>query len=142
MCLKAINDEQVARTKTAREKATILFPLEVWREIESYIFIAGSREPSGRYLKRKLRFRRTRQARILTAQGSAVYLLPEIAGPDNIGVKYPDAIVDGYLMEFKTITGRVNQVEHRFRESRGSHKRQGRYTSRGERRVVRPPMAA
>jgi hypothetical protein len=38
------------------------------------------------------------QARIMTAQRSTVYLLPEIAGPDNIGVKHPDAIVDGHLM--------------------------------------------
>jgi hypothetical protein len=117
MCLKTTNDEQVARAKTAREQVAILFPLETWREIESNIFIAGSREPKVKGQRQVLE-KELVQARILTGQGSTVYLLPEIAGPDNIGVKHPDAIVDGYLMEFKTITGSINQVEHRFRESR------------------------
>jgi hypothetical protein len=48
----------------------------------------------------------------------AVYPLPETTDPAQDGVKHPGAAVDGYLMEFKTITGSINQIEHRFRESR------------------------
>jgi hypothetical protein len=47
----------------------------------------------------------------------ARYLLPETARSDSDSVKNPDAIVDSYLMEIKSITGSINQVEYHFRES-------------------------
>jgi hypothetical protein len=105
------------RFAKAREKAVSLFPLETWREIEAYVFIACGREPRSKNQQQVLE-KELIQARILAAYGSAVYLLPEITDPARDGVKHPDAVVDGYLMEFKTITGSIYQVEHRFRESR------------------------
>jgi methionine salvage enolase-phosphatase E1 len=47
-----------------------------------------------------------------------VYLLPESVDPARDGVKHPDAIVDGSVVEFKTITGKVRQIEEHFKESR------------------------
>jgi hypothetical protein len=108
---------QTERRAKARDKAVGLFPLETWRELEERIFIAAGREPRVKNQRQVLE-KELVQARILTAQGSVVYLLPEITDPARDGVKHPDAVVDGYLMEFKTITGSINQVEHRFRESR------------------------
>jgi hypothetical protein len=118
--MQSVNEEpseQVSRDQRARDKAASLFPLETWREIEERIFIAYGREPKVKS-QRDVLEKELVQARILTARGSTIYLLPETAGPDNLGVKHPDAVVDGYLMEFKTITGSINQVGHRFRDSR------------------------
>jgi hypothetical protein len=106
-----------ARFAKAREKAVRLFPLETWREMEERIFIACGREPLNKNQQQVLE-KELVQARILTAHRSTVYLLPEITDPARDGVKHPDAVVDGYLMEFKTITGGINQIGHRFRESR------------------------
>ena len=58
------------------------------------------------------------QARILVERGSTVYFLPEIPLSNEKHIKYPDAVVDGYVMEFKTITGSIRQVEVRYKEAR------------------------
>jgi hypothetical protein len=110
-------EPQNIKARRAREKALSLYPLETWREIEEHIFIAESREPKGKNQEQVLE-KELIQARILTARGSTVYLLPEIAGPANLGIKHPDAVVDGFIMEFKTITGSIHQVEERFKDSR------------------------
>jgi hypothetical protein len=110
-------EPQEVKARKARDRAVGLYPLETWREIEEHIFIAESREPKGKNQEQVLK-KELIQARILTAQGSTVYLLPEIAGPANLGEKHPDAIVDGFIMEFKTITGSIHQVEERFKDSR------------------------
>jgi hypothetical protein len=59
-----------------------------------------------------------KQARLLVDRGSTIYLLPETAHPTVKKVKYPDAVVDGNIMEFKTITGSIRQVEARYKEAR------------------------
>jgi hypothetical protein len=101
----------------ARDKAAILFPDETWREIEERIFIAGSREPRSNGQRKTLN-KELMQARILTAQGSAVYLLPEVVDPAKQGEKHPDAVVDGFLMEFKTVTGKVERIGEHYRKAR------------------------
>ncbi|MDR3140025.1 MAG: hypothetical protein LBT95_10215 [Treponema sp.] len=55
------------------------------------------------------------QARILAALGHEVYLLPE-RGPRK--VKHPDAVVDGLIMEFKTITGNIRKIKENYKEAR------------------------
>jgi hypothetical protein len=108
--------EENAAQRT-RELAAILYPLETWLQLEERIFTAASRQPRSKNQELVLK-KELVQARILTAQGSTVYLLPEVVDPANIGIKYPDAVVDGYVMEFKTITGNVREIERRFKESR------------------------
>jgi hypothetical protein len=49
------------------------------------------------------------------AVGYTVYLLPE---KKEFNVKHPDALVDGTVMEFKTITGGIRQIGERFNEAR------------------------
>jgi hypothetical protein len=107
-------DEQIIRAQQAQAKATSLFPRETWLEIEERIFLAESSQPRGK-TQHQVLHKELAQARILTAQGSTVYLLPEI-GPS--GIRHPDAVVDGYLMEFKTITGTIREVERRFKAAR------------------------
>jgi len=54
----------------------------------------------------------------LAERGSTIYLLPETPHSNEKNVKYPDAVVDGHVMEFKTVTGSIRQVEVRYKEAR------------------------
>jgi len=105
----------------AYELAITLYPHEKWEILEAGIFIAKSRMPRSaeqiNVLEKELR-----QARILTDRGSTVYLLPETPHPGIKNVKYPDAVVDGCIMEFKTVTGGIRQVEERYKEARAKTK--------------------
>jgi hypothetical protein len=91
-----------------------LFPGEVWIEVAPGIHKAASRIPRSveedEILEKELA-----QARILAALGHAVYLLPE-RGPRR--VKHPDAVVDGLIMEFKTITGNIRKVKENYKSAR------------------------
>ena len=59
-----------------------------------------------------------RQAKVLTDRGASVFILPKIKAPDGREIPGPDALVNGTLYEFKTVTGSIDKVESRFRESR------------------------
>jgi len=100
-----------------KKTAIGLYPHEKWEILEHGIFIAKSRMPRSaeqiHILEKELQ-----QARILVERGSTVYLLPEMSNSNERQVKYPDAVVDGYIMEFKTITGSIRQVEERYKEAR------------------------
>jgi len=108
-------EEIPQNSQKAREKAQQLFPEEIWDKLEKGIFIAKSRMPKSKNQKQTLE-KELIQARILAEHGSTIYLLPESSHED--GKKHPDAIVDEYVMEFKTITGSIRQIEERFKESR------------------------
>ena len=101
----------------ASQAAIGLYPHEKWEPLENGIFIAKSRMPRSaeqiNVLEKELQ-----QARILVERGSMVYLLPEIPQSNEKHIKYPDAVVDGYIMEFKTVTGSLRQVEVRYKEAR------------------------
>ena len=101
----------------ARQAAMDLYPREKWGMLENGIFISKSRMPRSaeqiHILEKELH-----QARILVERGSTIYLLPEIPLSNEKHIKYPDAVVDGYIMEFKTITGSIRQVEVRYKEAR------------------------
>lgn len=116
--MQKITDQQKAeRAKKAEQVAKGLYPYEKWQLLEEGIYIAKSRQPiSARQLA--VLENELRQARILTERGYTVYLLPENAPPTERRVKYPDAVVDGNIMEFKTITGGIRQVERRYKEAR------------------------
>ena len=110
-------DQHADNAQRAKAEAEHRYPFEIWRELEEGIFIAGSREPRSNN-QEKILEKELAQARILAAQGSVIYLLPEIVDPDLSGVKHPDAVVNGFIMEFKTITGGIRQIEEHFRKSR------------------------
>ena len=44
--------------------------------------------------------------------------MPKIKVADGREISGPDALVNGRLFEFKTVTGSIDKVESRFRESR------------------------
>jgi hypothetical protein len=100
------------------QTAISLYPHEKWEQLENGIFIAKSRIPrSARQIS--VLEKEIRQARILVDRGSIVYLLPETTHPIEKHRKFPDAVVDGSIMEFKTITGSKRQVRIRYKKRPG-----------------------
>jgi len=110
------NKQQVNAEK-ALKIAKKLYSHEKWETLEKGIFIAKSRMPRSAE-QIKILEKELRHARILIGRGCTVYLLPENPQPDEKHIKYPDAVVDGHVMEFKTITGSLRQVEARYKEAR------------------------
>ena len=106
-----INAEKEALT------AKGLYPHEKWEFLENGIFIAKSRMPRSaeqiNILEKELE-----QARILVNHGSTVYLLPEADHPKIKKKKYPDAVVDGFIMEFKTVSGNERKIKGKYKEAR------------------------
>jgi hypothetical protein len=94
-----------------------LYPHEKWEQVENGIFIAKSRIPRSADQMNVIE-KELRQARILVERGSMVYLLPENTNPHEKHRKYPDAVVDGSIMEFKSIVGSKRQVKIRYKEAR------------------------
>jgi hypothetical protein len=84
--------------------AKVLFPDEDWIPTEANIWVAKSRlaeeyrEP-GKWEKEMA------QVRILTGRGSAAYFLPEKVTEGEAGLRCADTVIDGEIMELKTVTG-------------------------------------
>ncbi|MDR3303364.1 MAG: hypothetical protein LBS86_03030, partial [Treponema sp.] len=99
-------EQQAAKAQRTREYAVSLYPDVTWIKIDQSIYLASPRAPRSED-QTKILEKELIQARILAALGHTVYLLPE-SGPRN--TKHPDAIVDGFIMEFKTITGNERKI--------------------------------
>ncbi|MCL2805605.1 MAG: hypothetical protein FWD26_06675 [Treponema sp.] len=82
------------------------------------IIVAMSRLPINQ--QEELDFiKEIKSAIILKKHEAAVTLIPRIKRPDGKGfLPGPDAIVNGLFFEFKTVTGRMDKIGARFRESR------------------------
>ena len=100
--------------QNAQKLALHMFPNEQWIGIDQHIFMAASRAPRSdkqtEILEQELA-----QSRILATLGHTVYLLPEF-GPRK--TKHPDAIVDGIIMEFKTVSGNERKIKEKYKEAR------------------------
>jgi hypothetical protein len=105
-------EKRLTNALKAAAYAVRLYPAVQWVPIEPSVFIAQSRLPKNSN-QRDILEKELIQARILVGFGSTVYLLPE-EGRE----KHPDAVVDGHIMEFKTVTGKVDRVEEHYRKSR------------------------
>jgi hypothetical protein len=103
-------EQQREEAEKTHNLAVTLFPNETWEKITDKIFVA-----TGRILVPDIFEKELIQAEILAKNGSTVYFLPE---KQKVGMKSADAVVDGILVEFKTITGGIDMVEKRFRKSR------------------------
>jgi len=104
----------IKNVQSTQELASSLFPGERWINIDQHIFRAASRTPRSRN-QSKILEKELAQARILTALGHIVYLLPEF-GPQK--TKHPDAIVDGKIMEFKTVSGNKKKIDENYKKAR------------------------
>jgi hypothetical protein len=82
--------------------------------IPKNVKVAASRIPINSRQREVLR-KELRQAEILAMLGIFVYLIPE-HGP--YGVRRKDAVVNGSLFEFRTITGNAKTLEWEFRDAK------------------------
>jgi len=124
--------QQLAKNAAANEAvARKKFPDETWIRTDNLkldnvtlpkdaagILVAKSRLPINE--QEELDFlKEIISAIILAKLGASVTLIPRIKRPDGKGfLPGPDAIVNGKLYEFKTVTGRLDKIGARFRDSR------------------------
>jgi len=95
--------------------ASILFPHEEWIPHGEGIFIAKSRLSGGHKEQAKL-YREIADVRILTGRGSVAYFLPERIGDKNKGKRCADTILDGAIVELKTISGNRTTLGKSFKK--------------------------
>jgi hypothetical protein len=98
--------------------AVALFPGEEWVAHEKNIFVAKSRLTGGHKEQAKL-YREIADVRILADRGSVAYFLPEHEkdGGQDKGIHSlrADAIIDGAVVELKTISGNRATLGKSFR---------------------------
>ena len=90
--------------KTTQELAFRLFPKEQWIPIEANIWVAKSRLIE-EYREPYKWEKELSQVRILTSRGSIVYFLPEKLTEGEAGLRCADTVIDGEIVELKTVTG-------------------------------------
>lgn len=98
----------------SKQKAQELFPSETWTEIYKNVFVAQSRKPENSE-QQKVFEKELEMAKIASDNSHIVFLLPEDCKVQN--KKNPDSVMDGFLTEFKNVTGGENAISHRFREA-------------------------
>ena len=94
--------------------ASALFPGEEWVAHGENIFIAKSRLSGGHKEQAKL-YREIADVRILTDRGSVAYFLPEQSDGAEIGKKYADTVIDGAIVELKTVSGNRTTLGKSFK---------------------------
>lgn len=96
----------------SRQKAEEIFPDEAWIEIYKNVYVAAGRKPVNSE-REKVFQKEVVMAKIASDNKHVVFLLPE----KQHDKKNPDSVMDGFLTEFKNVTGGTNAISHRFREA-------------------------
>ena len=96
------------------ELAKALFPNEEWIPTEPNIWVAKSRLSQEKREPKKWE-KEMAQVRILTSRGSIAYFLPEMIIKSVIGSKSADLVLDGEVVEMKTISGDRETLGGKFR---------------------------
>jgi len=96
------------------ELASLLFPDEEWIPTEPNIWVAKSRLPQEMREPEKWE-KEMAQVRILTIRGSIAFFLPDIEIKGEKFKKCADLILDGEVMEMKTISGTRETLGGKFR---------------------------
>jgi hypothetical protein len=98
-----------------RKTAKTLFPTEAWNKVEPHIWVAQSRliEKTKEPAKWD---REMSQAHILTSRGSIAYFLPDMEIKGESGKRCADLVLDGCIMELKTVTGTVKTLGWEFKK--------------------------
>ena len=94
--------------------ASSLFPFEEWVFKETNIWIAKSRLSQNKRELRKLA-QEMAQVRILTSRGSTAYFLPESEEDIEPNKRYPDMVLDGEILEIKTVSGTIKTLGLEFK---------------------------
>jgi hypothetical protein len=103
-----IDGNSLAQIRENRKKslqlAALLFPDETWVYKEPNIYVAKSRLVE-EYLEKEKWEREMSQVRILTSRGSVAYFLPEKTTEGKAGIRCADTVIDGEIVELKTVSG-------------------------------------
>ena len=94
--------------------ASFLFPDEEWINTEPYIYVAESRMIV-KYRECNKWEREMSQVRILISRGSVAYFLPE-EKKEGKGKVYVDSVIDGEIVELKTVSGNRNTLGTAFKQ--------------------------
>jgi hypothetical protein len=95
--------------------ASALFPGEEWIVHGEGIFVAKNRLAGGHKEQAKL-YREISDVRILTSLGSVAYFLPEQIDGEEIGKRYADTVIDGAIVELKTVSGNRTTLGKSFKK--------------------------
>jgi hypothetical protein len=94
--------------------ASVLFPFEEWIPKEANIWVAKSRLVE-EYREPDKWEREMTQARILTSRGSVAYFLPESEKKESPNKRYPDLVLDGTVLEMKSVYGTIKTLGLEFK---------------------------
>jgi len=111
------NISELTRLNTEKSLilASKLFPLEEWIPHGEGIFVAKSRFSGGHKEQAKL-YREIADARILTGRGSVAYFLPERIYDKKKSKRCADTVLDGAIVELKTISGNRTTLGKSFKK--------------------------
>ena len=108
------SEQQSDKIKNSLTLATTLFPDEEWIPTEPNIWVAKSRLSQEKREPEKWEKEMT-QVRILTSRGSIAYFLPDKYVKGQIGSKTADLVLDGEVVEMKTISGGRTTLGGKFK---------------------------
>jgi hypothetical protein len=94
--------------------AASLFPEETWVYKEPNIYVAKSRLSEEKKEKDKWE-REMAQVRIVTGRGSVACFLPEQEKKGEFGKRSPDLVLDGTIVEMKTVSGTRKTLGTQFK---------------------------
>jgi hypothetical protein len=109
-----LNDREPDECQKSLDLAKTLFPDEEWIPKEANIWVAKSRIIE-EFREPEKWEREMSQVRILTGRGSVAYFLPERKN-EGKGKVYIDAVIDGKIVELKTVSGNRNTLGTAFRQ--------------------------
>jgi hypothetical protein len=108
------SDQYRLNVKKSYLLASTLFPLEEWIPTEASIWVAKSRLVV-KYREPDRWEREMAQVRILINRGSAAYFLPESEKKGAPSKRYPDMVLDGTILEIKTVSGTIKTLGLEFK---------------------------
>ena len=94
--------------------AKALFPKEEWIQKESNIWVAKSRLIE-EYNEPEKWEKEMSQVRILTDKGSVAVFLPESEKSGQPNKRYPDMVLDGTVLEIKSVSGTIKTLGLEFK---------------------------
>lgn len=103
-----------ANKEESLKLAKTLFPNEEWIPTETNIWVAQSRLSQEKREPEKWE-KEMAQIRILTIRGSVAYFLPDKYIKGEIGNKTADLVLDGEVVEMKTISGGRSTLGGKFK---------------------------
>jgi hypothetical protein len=108
------SDQRRLNAEKSFALASTLFPYEEWIPKENNIWVAKSRLIE-EYKEPEKWEREMSQVRILTNKGSVAFFLPESEKRGEPSKRYPDMVLDGTILEIKSVFGTIKTLGLEFK---------------------------